>query len=147
MAKVAVLVPYREMCEIARPMLEGYPHIQTMCVEYATTDTISERARVLEAQGCELIISRGLHAQIIRPLVKIPVLEMRITAQELGSVVVDLKRELGVDHPRLALIGLRTCSAIPAVSTICSASSCGGTWWSIPTSCPPSPSKPPGRAA
>lgn len=105
MAKVAVLVPYREMCEIARPILEGYPHIQTMCVEYATTDTISERACALEAQGCELIISRGLHAQIIRPLLKIPVLEIRITAQELGTVLVDLKQELGKEHPRLALIG------------------------------------------
>ena len=35
MAKVAVLVPYLEMREIARPMLEGYDHIQAMCVEYA----------------------------------------------------------------------------------------------------------------
>ena len=60
MAKVAVLVPYLEMREIARPMLEGYDHIQAMCVEYATTDTIAERARTLEAQGCELIVSRGL---------------------------------------------------------------------------------------
>ena len=85
MAKVAVLVPYLEMREIARPMLEGYDHIQAMCVEYATTDTIAERARTLEAQGCELIVSRGLQARIIRPLLKIPVVEMRITAQELGS--------------------------------------------------------------
>ena len=78
MAKVAVLVPYLEMREIARPMLEGYDHIQAMCVEYATTDTIAERARTLEAQGCELIVSRGLQARIIRPLLKIPVVEMRI---------------------------------------------------------------------
>lgn len=105
MAKVAVLVPYLEMREIARPMLEGYDHIQAMCVEYATTDTIAERARTLEAQGCELIVSRGLQARIIRPLLKIPVVEMRITAQELGSGIVAFKRELGAGHPRLALIG------------------------------------------
>lgn len=105
MAKVAVLAPYLEMREIARPMLEGYDHIQAMCVEYATTDTIAERARTLEAQGCELIVSRGLQARIIRPLLKIPVVEMRITAQELGSGIVAFKRELGAGHPRLALIG------------------------------------------
>ena len=105
MAKVAVLVPYLEMREIARPMLEGYDHIQAMCVEYATTDTIAERARTLEAQGCELIVSRGLQARIIRPLLKIPVVEMRITALELGSGIVAFKRELGAGHPRLALIG------------------------------------------
>lgn len=105
MAKVAVLVPYREMCEIARPLMEQYPHIQTMCVEYASTDTVGERARTLEQQGCELIISRGLHAQIIRPMLKIPVVELHITAQELGTVLLDIKRELRVERPCLGLIG------------------------------------------
>lgn len=105
MAKVAVLVPFRELCEIARPLMNQYSNIQTMCVEYATTDTIGERARTLEQQGCELIISRGLHAQIIRPLLKIPVVELRITVQELGTVLMDLKRTLGVERPRLGIIG------------------------------------------
>lgn len=105
MAKVAVLVPFRELCEIARPLMDQYPHIQTMCVEYASTDTVGERARALEQQGCELIISRGLHAQIIRPLVHIPVVELRLTAQELGTVLLALKEELGVPRPRLGIIG------------------------------------------
>ena len=105
MAKVAVLVPFRELCEIARPLMDQYPHIQTMCVEYASTDTVGERARALEQQGCELIISRGLHAQIIRPLIHIPVVELRLTAQELGTVLLELKRELGEERPRLGIIG------------------------------------------
>lgn len=105
MAKVAVLVPFRELCEIARSLMNQYSNIQTMCVEYATTDTIGERARTLEQQGCELIISRGLYAQIIRPLLKIPVVELRITVQELGTVLMDLKRTLGVERPRLGIIG------------------------------------------
>lgn len=105
MAKVAALVPYREMCEIARPLMDQYPNIQTLCVEYASTDTVTQRARELQAQGCELIISRGLQAQIIRPFLNIPVVEMHITAQELGSVLLDLKRSLDDDRPRLGLIG------------------------------------------
>ena len=105
MAKVALLLPYRELCEIARPMLEEYGHMQTMCVEYVTTDTIGERARSLEQQGCELILSRGLHAQLIRRQLRLPVVELRITAQELGTVLLDLKAELGIDRPRIGLIG------------------------------------------
>lgn len=105
MAKVAVLVPFRELCEIARPLMDQYPHIQTMAVEYAGTDTVAERALALQEQGCELIISRGLHARIIRPLLRIPLVELRITAQELGSVLMDLKLSLGQERPRLALIG------------------------------------------
>lgn len=105
MAKVAVLVPFLEMCEIARPLIEQSPDMQVMCVEYSTTDTVAERACTLEAQGCELIIARGLHARIIRPLLKIPVVEIRVTAQELGSVLVEMRRSLGAEHPRLGLIG------------------------------------------
>lgn len=105
MAKVAVLVPFRELCEIARPLMEQYPHIQTMCVEYASTDQVGERARALQEQGCELIISRGLHAQIIRTMIHIPMVELRLTTQELGTVLLDLKRELGEERPRLGLIG------------------------------------------
>lgn len=105
MAKVAVLVPFRELCEIARSLMDQYSHIQTMCVEYASTDTVGERARTLEQQGCELIISRGLHAQIIRPMVKIPVVELRLTTQELGTVLLELKQEVGTPRPRLGIIG------------------------------------------
>lgn len=105
MAKVAVLVPFRELCEIARPLMDQYPHIQTMCVEYASTDTVADRARTLEQQGCELIISRGLHAQIIRPLIRIPVVELRMTAQELGTALLELKQEVGQERPRLAIVG------------------------------------------
>lgn len=106
MAKIAVLVPYRELCEIARPLVDQYPPMQTMCVEYASTDTVGERARALQEQGCELIVSRGLHAKIIRTQVKIPVVELRVTAQELGGVLLELKEELADPCPRLGVIGL-----------------------------------------
>lgn len=106
MAKIAVLVPYRELCEIARPLVDQYPPMQTMCVEYASTDTVGERARALQEQGCELIVSRGLHAKIIRTQVHIPVVELRVTAQELGGVLLELKEELADPCPRLGVIGL-----------------------------------------
>jgi len=104
MAKVAILLPYLEMCEIARPLVGDYRNLSVMCVEYAKTEKIAQRARELERQGCELIIARGLHARIIKTVVEVPLVEMRVTTQELGRVMLELKRELGLDRPSIGLI-------------------------------------------
>ena len=104
MAKVAILLPYLEMCEIARPLVGGYSNLDVMCVEYAKADKIAQRAREVEQEGCELIIARGLYARIIKDTVKIPLVEMRVTTQELGLVMLELKRELGLERPSIGLI-------------------------------------------
>lgn len=104
MAKVAILVPTQDMCEMARSMVGEWPNITPMCVEYTPAAQIRTRARELEQQGCELIVARGVHARIARRSVRIPVTEIRITTQELGLILLDLKRELKQSCPRLGLI-------------------------------------------
>lgn len=96
MAKVAMLLPFPEMCETARTLVGHYPYIRTMCVEHLPTHAIAARARELERQGCELIIARGVQARIVKESVKIPLVEMQVTTQELGLVILALKQELGL---------------------------------------------------
>ena len=106
MAKVAILVPYREMCAIAQPLLEKpISHIDEVCLEYTQTNQIETRAQELERDGWDLVVARGLQAQIVKRSVKMPVVEIRITTQELGRVMLDVKKELGLDCPKLGLIG------------------------------------------
>lgn len=105
MAKVAVLVPYREMCEMARPLVEEYPFIDIMCLEYIQTEKVDARVRLLEADGCELIVARGVHAGIVKHSVKVPLVEIRVTAQELGMVMLEIKQQLGLERPRIGLLG------------------------------------------
>ena len=106
MAKVAILVPYREMCAIAHPLLEKpISHIDEVCLEYTQTNQIETRAQELERDGWDLVVARGLQAQIVKRSVKMPVVEIRITTQELGRVMLDVKKELGLDCPKLGLIG------------------------------------------
>lgn len=105
MAKVAILVPYKEMCELTSELIGNYPHITPMCVEYIVTEEIEEKAKTLELGGCELIVARGLHASKIKRCVKLPVVEIRVTAQELGGLVLELHQELGVECPKVGLIG------------------------------------------
>lgn len=105
MAKIAVLVPYPAMCDLACPMVEKFSNIEPMCIEYTETEQIRQRAMTLEQQGCELIIARGLQATLARQAVKIPVVEMRVTAQEIAKLVLELKEELGAARPKICLIG------------------------------------------
>ncbi len=107
MAKVAILVPYREMCELARPLAErASKHFTVMCLEFTRTELVESRVRELESQGCELVVARGAQAQIVkRSNLRMPLVEIRVTTQELGMVMLDLKRELGIACPRLGLVG------------------------------------------
>ncbi len=105
MAKVAVLVPYPEMCEQIRVLISRYRNISPVCVEYLRAGEVESRCRDLEEQGCEVIVSRGLYARLAIRAVRLPVVEIKVTAQELGSLVLDLRRELSLERPRIGLIG------------------------------------------
>ncbi len=104
-AKMAVLVPYAEMRDMARPMAARYGYLSPMCIEYAETCRVQSRARELERQGCELIVARGLQATLARQVVKIPIVEIRVTSQEIGMLALDLKGELEEPCPRIGLVG------------------------------------------
>lgn len=105
MAKVAVLVPYPELCAVMRPLIGLYPYIHAVTVEYTPTDGIAARAAELEKQGCELIIARGVHARLAKHAVQIPIVEMRVTTQELGVVLLELKKDLGDARPHIGVVG------------------------------------------
>lgn len=105
MAKVAVLVPNQELCSIAQPLIDEFPSLSLMTIEYIKTEQVSLRAREPERHGCDLIVARGVHAHIIKRDVKLPLVEIRVTQQELASVMLDLKEELGLPCPKIALIG------------------------------------------
>ena len=52
------------------------------------------RAAELEKRGCDIIMARGLHAIKIKRSVKLPVVEIRVTAQKVGEVVLDNWKEV-----------------------------------------------------
>ena len=112
MAKAAILMPYPELRELAETMVQSLTNLTPLCVEYTRTEGIVSRARELEAQGCELIVARGLHARLIRESVTIPVVEVRASTQELAALMMELKQRVIRRHglspqaaPPLALIG------------------------------------------
>ena len=101
MAKVAVLVPNQELELIAQPLTEEFPFLQVMEVKYIRTAYAVQRARELEQQGCDLIVARGVQARLIKRSVRIPLVEITVTPQELASVMLVLKEELELDCPHI----------------------------------------------
>lgn len=107
MAKVAVLVPTQELCQIVQPLVGEFSSLNLMTIEYHKTEQIIQRAQELERQGCDMIVARGVQARMIRNSVKLPLVEICVSQQELATVMLELKRELGLDCPRIGLIGFR----------------------------------------
>ena len=108
MAKAAILMPYPDLKDLFDSLIENYPRLLPMTVEYVETERVAEKAVHLVRDGCEIIIARGLQARLIRKAVEIPVVEMRASTQELESLVLDLKlktRAAAGEKPKLGIIG------------------------------------------
>lgn len=107
MAKVAILLPREEMCALVKPMMEEFTNMSLMCLDcihHNDTSQAVSRALEMEAQGCELIIARGVQSRMIKYNTSVSVVEIQITTQELGVVLLELKEELGIPTPRLGVI-------------------------------------------
>ena len=98
------MAPHRDMIDTIDAMIGRYANIEAVCVEYIRHTEVEERVRALAEQGCELIIARGLYAELVRQTVRLPVVEIRVTAQEIAELVVELKAELPQERPRIALV-------------------------------------------
>ena len=103
MAKVAILLPQASMCALAAPLVPEYRNISLTCLDYVETKFVVARALEVE-KACDLIVARGVHARLIKYNTSLPVVEVQITTQELGMEVLNLRRELGEECPRLGLI-------------------------------------------
>mgnify|MGYP005767372967 FL=1 len=104
MANIAILVPQLGLREMAAKLVQQDSHFHVSAVEYVRTDMVEERARQLESQGCNLIIARGYQAALIKNAVQLPVVDIRTTTQELGMLIMELRRMLGPDLCRIAVI-------------------------------------------
>lgn len=107
MTRTAILLPYPAQQEQILQIAEAFHSLDIMCVERAYTDTVVQVGKELEERGCELIIARGVQAQLLRGDVTIPLVEMKVTTQELGMVIRTLRKEVGKAHPAVGLVGYR----------------------------------------
>lgn len=109
MAKVAIIVPKEKMLTLAKPMLDSYSNMHVVlleCVEPEDSQLALKIAQDALAQGCELIIARGVQATLIKHHTSVPVVEIQLTAQEVGGELLSMKEQLGLDCPKIGLVAL-----------------------------------------
>jgi len=104
MADIALLVPKEEMAECGRRLVkyEGYNVKRIKCIN--TNEAVNE-AKVAVNSGINVIISEGIQALSIKKSTNVPVVEIKITAQEIGILIKNAKKLSKKDKPTIAIIG------------------------------------------
>lgn len=103
MSHIAMLLPREEMVRQAQDLVknEGF-HVQEIrCV--STADAVEE-ASASVAAGTSVIVARGLQAMRISQALNIPVVQVRITVQEIGLLLLKAKRYCASPRPKIALV-------------------------------------------
>lgn len=105
MSGIALFAPDEETYFQATQLLSARPNRHIRLVKHIqTSEAILEARSALEA-GANIIIARGKQAHFIRQNTNIPVVEIQLSAQELGLLILKAKKLLGREHIRIGLFG------------------------------------------
>lgn len=106
MGKIVLLVAREEMLYQAHNILQEkkYP-IGGMRV-IRTEDTVMEARREI-SEGATILIARGLQASLIKRYTDVPVVEIVLTAQEMGLLVMRAKQIVKKPRPRIGVVGFK----------------------------------------
>lgn len=110
MIKIACLFPEESMVRPAWKVAEeinfaakGYQ----MTIDYGPSYYAFDWVKRIEQEKVDIVIARGLQAVYIKQSTAIPLVEMRLTGQEMGLLVNKAKAMLQKPHPRIAVIGYK----------------------------------------
>ena len=106
MARVFFLLPYKELLAPAEALAKDYSGFSELKIVVAQTDQAAEIAKEAEKDGYEIIIARGVQAQIVKQAVSLPVVEFKASTQAVGLAIRALCRQLNTGHPRIGLVAL-----------------------------------------
>ncbi len=104
MAKIHVLVPNQELADYALQII-AEEKIESCSVQVIHTNAAVRTAREAIQDGANVIVARGLQADLIREYTKIPLVNISMTGQEVGLLVEEAKHLVQKDNPVIALIG------------------------------------------
>lgn len=91
MTKIAVLLPKETMARDARTLLLDMTFDVVACKAITTANTVNE-ARYAISLGAEIFIARGYQAKIMKRFTEIPVVEIMLSMQEIGLLIMKAKK-------------------------------------------------------
>lgn len=103
--RIALLLPRDDMADLAHNVLQEKQYDVSGVYVVKTEEAVSE-ARTAAAAGASLIIARGLQASLIQYHTSIPVVELVVTAQEMGLLMVRAREIVHKPVPVIGVVGL-----------------------------------------
>ncbi len=106
MAKIDMLLPKKYMLDQAEKVIleSGFAVDAIKIIE--TVDSVDEARRCIE-EGANIIVARGVQAQLIKTHTNIPVVEISMTDQEIGLLVLESKKIIKKKTPCIAIVALK----------------------------------------
>lgn len=104
-AGIAFFAPDQQVYDRAKEILAENPgHITVLKMTEGGEDAVIE-ARKAVSDGINIIIARGRQASLIRQYTNISVVDITLTAQEIGLLILEMKEKIGKAYPRIGLVG------------------------------------------
>ncbi|MCC8103990.1 MAG: PrpR N-terminal domain-containing protein [Clostridiales bacterium] len=103
MAKYGLLLPYEEIAEMAETVIQETKADIAYKKVIATVESVNEARRAIEA-GADILIARGHQAMLIKKHTNIPLVELRLHAQEIGLLLKQSKNILKKECPTIGLV-------------------------------------------
>jgi PAS domain S-box-containing protein len=108
MSKIAFIAPYEEIYQIGKRVVSDLQLTDKIDCYLGWMGEGVKIARKLESDGVEVIISRGGTAELITfSDVKVPVVELPISFQDLADTLLKVKAVTTVDRPRIAVLAFK----------------------------------------
>ena len=103
MVKIGMLLPEADMVPMAQKVVKDM-NVEIACLKaISSVDAVNEARLAVEA-GAKIVIARGYQAKMIKHYTNIPLIEMKLHAQEIGLLLQKAKLMVKKEHPVIALI-------------------------------------------
>ena len=112
MGEIAVFVPNEEMYRQARALADGGGYHVRVLKKVQTENVVNEARDAISQEGAQIIVARGKQAALIKRYTKVTLAEIKITAQELGLLILRAKKIINKPTPHIASSDGERCCAI-----------------------------------
>ena len=105
MARIVFIAPDIELYEAGKRIIADMGLSQQIDIFQAILSDGVAIARRAEADGVDVIVSRGGTAEMIKKSgVRTPVIEIRITGPDLAQTLINAKKVTGLENPKIGLL-------------------------------------------
>lgn len=105
MSKITFIAPYKEVFEIGKRVMAEFGLLEKTDFHIGWMKQGVEIARKAEAEGTDLIISRGGTAELIAQSdVQVPIVEIPITFEDLAEALLKARELANKDTPQIAVL-------------------------------------------